>query len=69
MPMWTPKYGEKAKLCYMDTDSFIEYRIIDDIYKEIAEDAEARFDTSNYKLNRILPKENNKKFIVQKVVS
>ena len=69
MPMWTPKYGEKTKLCYMDTDSFIEYRIIDDIYKEIAEDAEARFDTSNYKLNRILPKENNKKFIVQKVVS
>ena len=53
----------------MDTDSFIEYRIIDDIYKEIAEDAEARFDTSNYKLNRILPKENNKKFIIQKVVS
>ena len=31
----------------MDTDSFIEYRIIDDIYKEIAKDSETRFDTSN----------------------
>ena len=28
-----PKYGEKAKLCYMDTDHFIEYIKSDDIYK------------------------------------
>ena len=38
-------YGEKAKLCYMDTDSFIIYIKADDIYKDIAEDAETRIDT------------------------
>ena len=37
------KYGEKAKLCCMDTDSFILYIKIDDIYEEIAEDVETRF--------------------------
>ena len=31
-----PNYGEKAKLCYMDTDSFIVYIKTDDIYKDIA---------------------------------
>ena len=40
-----PKYGENAKLCYMDTDSFIVHVKTDDIYKDIAKDAEARFDT------------------------
>ena len=40
-----PKYGEKAKLCYMDTDSFIVYIKTDDIYKDIAEDVETRLDT------------------------
>ena len=53
------KYDEKAKLCYMDTDSFIVYIKADDIYKEIAEDVETRFDTSNYELDRPLPKEKN----------
>ena len=43
------KYGEKAKLCYMGTDSFIIHVKTDDIYKDIAEDVETRFDTSNYK--------------------
>ena len=41
----TPKYDEKAKLYYMDTDSFIVYIKTDDIYKDIAEDVETRFDT------------------------
>ena len=51
-----PKYGEQAKLCYMDTDSFIVYIKTDDIYKGIAEDVETTFDTSNYELDRPLPK-------------
>ena len=55
------KYGEKVKLCCMDTDSFIVYIKTDDIYKDIAEDVENRFDTGNYKLDRPLPKGENKK--------
>ena len=51
-----PKYGEKAKLFYMDTDSFIVYIKTDDIYKDIAEDVETRFYTSNYELDGPLPK-------------
>ena len=43
-----PKYGEKSKLHHMDTDSFIVYIKTDDIYKDIAEDFETRFDISNY---------------------
>ena len=42
-----PKYGEKVKLCYMDRDSFIVYIKTEDIYKDIAEDVETRFGTSN----------------------
>ena len=55
------KYGEKAKLCYMDPGCFIAHIKTDDIYKDIAEDVETRFDTSNYELERPLPKGKNKK--------
>ena len=41
--------------------SFIVYIKTDDIYKGIAEDVETRFDTSNYELDRPLPKEKHKK--------
>ena len=58
-----PNYGEKAKMCYMDKDSFIVYIKIDDIYKNIVQDVETRFDTSNYELDRPLPKGKNKKII------
>ena len=58
-----PKYGEKVKLCYMDTDSFIVYIKTDDIYKDIAEDVETRFDTLNHEFDRPLPKEKSKKVI------
>ena len=35
----------------MDTNSFIVYIKTNDIYKDIAEDVETRFDTSHYELN------------------
>ena len=59
------KYGEKAKLCSMDT-AYIVYIKTDDIYKNIAEDVETRFDTSNDDLecnsiDRPLSKGKNKK--------
>ena len=40
----------------MDTVSFRVCIKTDDIYKDIAEDVETRFDTSNYELDRSLPK-------------
>ena len=57
------KYGGKAKLCCMDTDSFIVYIETYDIYKDIAEDVETWIDTSNYELDRPLPKGKIKKAI------
>ena len=56
-----PKYGKNAKLCYMDTDSFIVHVKTDDIYKNIAEDVETRFVTSNFEIDRSLPKGKNEK--------
>ena len=41
-----PKYGDKIKLCYMDTDSYVYDIKTEDFYKDIAEDVEARVDTS-----------------------
>ena len=38
-----PKYGDNAKLCYMDTDSFILHVTTKDIFKDIA-GIETRFD-------------------------
>ena len=40
----------------MDTGSFIVYIKTDDTYKDITEDVETRFDTSNYELDRSFPK-------------
>ena len=47
----------------MDIDSFIAYVKTDDIYKNIGEDVETRFDTLNFELDRQLPKGKNKKVI------
>ena len=57
-----PKYGVIIKLCYMDTDSFVYDIETEDFYKDIAEDVEARFDTSGY-CDRPLPVGKNKKVI------
>ena len=44
-----PKYGlEKLKLCYMDIDSLVYDIKTEDFYEDIANDVEARFDTSGY---------------------
>ena len=60
-----PKYGDKARLCYMDTDSFVMNIKTEDFYKDIASDVERWFDTSNYdeKDKRPLPIGKNKKVI------
>ena len=58
-----PKYGENAKLCYMDTYSFIVNVKTDDIYKDVSKDIETRFDTSNFEIDRPLPKGKNEKVI------
>ena len=58
-----PKYGDRAKLRYTDTDSFIIYIKTKEFFQDISNDVEKQFDTSNYDKNdkRPLPIEKNKK--------
>ena len=58
-----PKHGNDVKLCYMDTGSFVMNIKTEDFYKDIANDVEKRFDTSNYEVDRPLPTGKNKKVI------
>ena len=57
------KYNDNVKSCYMDTDSFVMNIKTNDFYKDITNDVEKRFDTSNYEVNRPLPMGKNKKVI------
>ena len=57
------KYQDKARLCYMDTDSFVVNIKTKDFYKDISQDVNKRFDTSNYTFDRSLPTGINKKVI------
>ena len=50
-----PKYIDNVKLCYMDTDSFVMNIKREDFYKDIANDVEKKFDTSNYEVDSPLP--------------
>ena len=56
-----PKYGEKAIMGHMDTESFIMCLKAEDIYTDIAKYMKTRFDTSICQLHRSLPKEKNLK--------
>ena len=60
-----PKYGDRLKLCYMDTDSLIYSIKTEDFYSDISPDVESRFDTSGYPNDgsRPLPVGKNKKVI------
>ena len=58
-----PVYNDKAKMCYINTDSFIVHIKTEDIYNDISEDIETRFDTSNHNVNRLLPMRKSKKVL------
>ena len=58
-----PKYNDNARLCYMDTNSFITNIKANDFYKDISDDVDNRFDTSNYEVKRPLPIGKSKKII------
>ena len=57
------KYGDMVKLCHMDTDRLIMNIKTYDFYKDIAQDVEESFDTSNHDVDRQLPKGKYKKVI------
>ena len=48
-----PKYGDKIKLCYMDTDRYMD----DDFYKDISKDVKRWLDTSRHDKNLDRPLE------------
>ena len=48
------KYEDKTRLCYMDTYSFVVNIKTKDFYKDISQDVNTRFDTSNYTFDRPL---------------
>ena len=60
-----PKYKDNAKLCYMDTDSFVINIFTEDFFEDINNDVERWFDTSNYDKNDKRPLQTgmNKKVI------
>ena len=43
-----PKYGDRLKLCYMDTDSLVYDIKTENFYADIVDDVPTRFDTSGY---------------------
>ena len=62
-----PMYGDKIRLCYTDTDSFIMHIKTDDFYKDITADVDKWFDTYNFNKNDNRPLEigKNKKVLVK----
>ena len=58
-----PKYQNNAKLCYMNTGSYIIHITTEDFYKDIADDVKKGYDASSYEVDRPLPKGMNKEVI------
>ena len=60
-----PKYNDNVRYMdtYMDTDSFIINIKTNDFYKDISDDVDDRFDTSNYEVKRPLLMEKKQKVI------
>ena len=50
-----PKYGDRAKFCYTDTDSFLIYIKTEDFFEDISNDVEKWFYTSNYNKKDKIP--------------
>ena len=49
------KYEDRARLCYMDTDSFVQNVRTKEFYRDISEDVKDRFHTFNFYCDRPLP--------------
>ena len=58
-----PKYGSRAKLCYMDTDSLVYHIKMEDFYADIVGDVKKRFNISGLMKPRPLPMGCNKNLI------
>ena len=60
-----PKYKDKVKLCYMDTDSFVIHIFTEDLFKDLNNDVERWFDRSSHDKNDKWPLQTgmNKKII------
>ena len=46
-----PKYGDRTKLCYTDTDRFVIYIKTEALFEDISNNVDRWFDTSNYDKN------------------
>ena len=57
-----PKYGERASLCYTETDSFVYEIQTENFYEDIREDVPRLFETSAYPEDHpaVLPRVNKK---------
>ena len=61
-----PKYEDRSKLCYTDTNSFFIHVKTEELFVHISDDVERWFDTSDYddeNYKRPLPIDKNKKVI------
>ena len=49
-----PKYNDNVRLCYIGTDSVIMNIKSSDFDKDISDDVDNRFDTSNYEVKKVI---------------